>query len=100
MPTKKIWIWDHAEKSYWHATVVRLYDRAGDLEKCMREFRDEQFQRVDYDGVVYWDGGTEKKSIQLLQNVLDHEERDNDKFIHVVFAKARWKPKYDWRVRP
>ena len=94
MPTKKIWIWDHAEKSYWHATVVRLYDRAGDLEKLMREFRDEQFQRV-----VYWDGGAEKKSIQLLQNVLDHEERDNDKFIHVVFAKARWKPTYTWQER-
>ena len=101
MPHKDMWIWDSApEGSYWLEKVKWSYDSVGDLERQMKTFRDEKFQRVSYDNVVYWDGGTEIKSIQLLQKVLEEEGKEGrDKVINVWFAEAKWEPMYDWKAR-
>ena len=103
MSRKKLDIWDRDENAYWNETVEWNPGRAGHLETRIKRFRDENLERVEYDGTVYWDSATNINSIQSLQDFLEtreaYELSETYKAIKVRFSVPRWEPRSDWQAR-
>ena len=103
MSRKKIDIWDRDEGAYWNENVEWTPGRAGHLETRIKRFRDENLERVEYDGKVYWDSATNINSIQSLQDFLEtreaYELSETYKAIKVRFSVPRRESRYDWQAR-
>ena len=102
MSTKKVDIWDRGS-DYWHEKVTWNPGQRGHLERRIELLREENLQRVEYDGTVYWDNGVEIQSIQSLQDFLETREAyrlsEIDKVITVRFSVSRRESTYDWKAR-
>ena len=103
MSRKKLDIWDRDSGNYGNENVEWIPGRVGHLETRIKRFRDENLEKVEYDGNVYWDSATNINSIQSLQDFLETYEAyqisETYKAIKVRFSVPRWEPRYDWQAR-